>query len=232
MAKNGEMLHVFDADGNEIGQTYPKRAEGLIKKGRARRTGDDSIVLCDDAKSDIAACPIVDIHTEDTAMDINDTTVNEAEAEERETIPAETAIPEMPAELKRLYDKLDEIDGYIAELNSNIELDTNCPDEISESFLTAMANRMEIMLKGFMEIRRDTVKMIEEFRRGQYEYEYALKRYVSEQIETAKDRCDTLIDDLYILLGDEIDEETYRRRYDMLCKTTDERVMRLLGMIK
>ena len=50
MTKNGEMIRVFDANGNEIGQTYPRRVQGLIKKGRARFTYDSetAIVLTDE----------------------------------------------------------------------------------------------------------------------------------------------------------------------------------------
>lgn len=53
---------MFDADGNEIGLTYPKRAAGLVKKGRAHYVNDLTIRL--------NASDVVDI-TEDTEMDNN-----------------------------------------------------------------------------------------------------------------------------------------------------------------
>ena len=52
MEKN---VTVVDEKGNEIGATYPKRAKGLVKKGRARYVDEDTICL---------ACP-ADIHSEE-----------------------------------------------------------------------------------------------------------------------------------------------------------------------
>ena len=55
MEKN---IIVVDEQGNEIGATYPKRAKGLVKKGRARFTDENKICL---------ACP-PDKYTEDIKM--------------------------------------------------------------------------------------------------------------------------------------------------------------------
>ena len=52
MEKN---VTVVDEIGNEIGATYPKRAKGLVKKGRARYVDENTICL---------ACP-ADIHSEE-----------------------------------------------------------------------------------------------------------------------------------------------------------------------
>ena len=62
MEKN---ITVFDCDMNVIGQTYPKRANGLIKKGRA--------VPADDGKSIImlAAAPPQNILQEDAMNNFN-----------------------------------------------------------------------------------------------------------------------------------------------------------------
>lgn len=43
MAKN---ITVIDENGNRIGSTYPKRASGLVKKGRAHWIDDNSVCLC------------------------------------------------------------------------------------------------------------------------------------------------------------------------------------------
>ncbi len=43
MTKN---VIVLDAEGNQIGLTYPKRANGLVKSGRAERIGIAAIRLC------------------------------------------------------------------------------------------------------------------------------------------------------------------------------------------
>ena len=95
MTKN-EMIRVFDADGNEIGQTYPKRVQGLIKKGRARFTDDSetAIVLTDTAKENTEACPPTD-KSEDYKM-FEDT--NTAEVLETITPAEETVTEEAPQE--------------------------------------------------------------------------------------------------------------------------------------
>lgn len=66
ITKNGnsskQTVRVFDADGREIGLTYPKRAAGLVKKGRAHYVNDFTIRL--------NASDVVNI-TEDTKMNEN-----------------------------------------------------------------------------------------------------------------------------------------------------------------
>ena len=60
ITKNGsELIRVFDVHGNELEATYPKRAKGLVRKGRAQWLGSvnhddpdfvpDSIILYDNA---------------------------------------------------------------------------------------------------------------------------------------------------------------------------------------
>ncbi|MGN1345482.1 MAG: hypothetical protein ACI4V1_01745, partial [Eubacteriales bacterium] len=60
MTKN-ESIRVFDEIGNEIGQTYPRRAQGLLKKGRARFLSDDAIVLTDGKNKNTEACPPISL---------------------------------------------------------------------------------------------------------------------------------------------------------------------------
>ena len=74
MTKNGtnsanskQIVSVQSQDGENIGLTYPKRAAGLVKKGRARFVNDNTIRLMD--VSDVT-------HTEDIKMD-NINTLNE-----------------------------------------------------------------------------------------------------------------------------------------------------------
>jgi len=55
-------IRVIDEQGNEYEATYPKRAKGLIKSGRARFINDDVICL---------ACPPDNINLEDYKMDNN-----------------------------------------------------------------------------------------------------------------------------------------------------------------
>lgn len=49
MTKN---ITVVDENGNILESTYPKRAKGLIKKGRAKRVSDDVICLCAQSKKE------------------------------------------------------------------------------------------------------------------------------------------------------------------------------------
>ena len=57
-----QTIRVFGADGTQIGSTYPKRAAGLVKKGRAHYVNDFDIRL--------NASDVTEI-TEDTKMDNN-----------------------------------------------------------------------------------------------------------------------------------------------------------------
>lgn len=63
MTKN---IHVVDEQGTDYSVTYPKRAKGLVKNGRARYVDDHTICL---------ACP-PDFDLEDIKMDENYTAIN------------------------------------------------------------------------------------------------------------------------------------------------------------
>ncbi len=71
------MIKVFDKNGNELEPTYPKRARGLVKKGRARFINDSAIVLEETQSNKTEAYPPIDIqidiqqnvvHSEDMKM--------------------------------------------------------------------------------------------------------------------------------------------------------------------
>ncbi len=61
------MIKVFDQYGNELESTYPKRANGLVKKGRARFIGENTIVLLETTEK-TEACPPCDIEKVDMNM--------------------------------------------------------------------------------------------------------------------------------------------------------------------
>ncbi|MBE6598140.1 MAG: hypothetical protein E7638_01720 [Ruminococcaceae bacterium] len=61
------MIKVFDKNGNELEPTYPKRAQGLVKKGRARFIDECTIVLCETTEK-TEACPPSDRYSEDMNM--------------------------------------------------------------------------------------------------------------------------------------------------------------------
>lgn len=68
-AQAKQTVRIYSADGEEIGTTYPKRARGLVRKGRARYVNDTDIRLI---VSDVTQI------TEETKMDNNITTITPA----------------------------------------------------------------------------------------------------------------------------------------------------------
>ena len=239
MTKNGEMIRVFDADGNEIGQTYPKRVQGLIKKGRARFTDDSetAIVLTDMTNENTEACPPVNNQSEDYKMfeDTNTAEVLETITPAEEPVTGE--IPEtMPEELRRLYDKLDDIDDEIRNLKKYIPAEP--PEgsyENSElaTFFASETRRLEIMLDNWGSIREDTVHMIEAYKKEHAPKENPAERYVREQIDFISNELKGAIDQLTErLVNDDIDENDYRGRMEVLTETADARIANLLGKTK
>ena len=238
MTKN-EMIRVFDADGNEIGQTYPKRVQGLIKKGRARFTDDSetAIVLTDTTNENTEACPPVNNQSEDYKM-FEDT--NTAEVLETITPAEETVIEEttetMPEELRRLYDKLDDIDDEIRNLKKYIPAEP--PEgsyENSEltTILSVETKRLEVMLDKWGNIREDTVHMIEAYKKEHAPKENPAERYVREQIDFINNELKGAIDQLTErLVNEDIAAGDYRMIFEVLTETADARIANLLGKTK
>lgn len=67
MAPIEKNVRVFDEQGNEYEATYPKRAKGLVKNGRARFVGENTICL---------ACPPDKIMEEETMENTNKNIAN------------------------------------------------------------------------------------------------------------------------------------------------------------
>lgn len=67
MAPIEKNVRVFDEQGNEYEATYPKRAKGLVKNGRARFVGENTICL---------ACPPDKIMEEKTMENTNKNIAN------------------------------------------------------------------------------------------------------------------------------------------------------------
>lgn len=232
MTKN-EMIRVFDADGNEIGQTYPKRVQGLIKKGRARFTDDSetAIVLTDTTNENTEACPPTD-KSEDYKM-FEDTNT----AEVLETITPAEETETMPEELCRLYDKLDRIDDTIGKLNGYVG--TEFPDDVEfdkeelNILLSQETTRLEIMLDNWGSIREDTVHMIEAYKKEHAPKENPAEHYVREQIDFISNELKGAIDKLTErFVNDDIDDNDYRGRMEVLTETADARIANLLGKTK
>lgn len=238
MTKN-EMIRVFDADGNEIGQTYPKRVQGLIKKGRARFTDDSetAIVLTDTINENTEACPPVNNQSEDYKMfeDTNTAEVLETITPAEESVTGE--IPEtMPEELRRLYDKLDDIDDEIRNLKKYIPAEP--PEgsyENSElaTILSVETKRLEVMLDKWGNVREDTVHMIEAYKKEHAPKENPAERYVREQIDFISNELKGAIDQLTErLVNEDIAAGDYRMIFEVLVETADVRIANLLGKTK
>lgn len=237
MTKN-EMIRVFDADGNEIGQTYPKRVQGLIKKGRARFTDDSetAIVLTDTTNENTEACPPTD-KSEDYKMfeDTNTAEVLETITPAEESVTGE--IPEtMPEELRRLYDKLDDIDDEIRNLKKYIPAEPSEGSYANSELATVFASetrRLEIMLDNWGSIREDTVHMIEAYKKEHAPKENPAEHYVREQIDFISNELKGAIDKLTErFVNDDIDDNDYRGRMEVLTETADARIANLLGKTK
>lgn len=238
MTKN-EMIRVFDADGNEIGQTYPKRVQGLIKKGRARFTDESetAIVLTDTENGNTEACPPIYNQSEDIKMfeDTNTAEVLETITPAEESVTGE--IPEtMPEELRRLYDKLDDIDDEIRNLKKYIPAEP--PEgsyEKSEltTILSVETKRLEVMLDKWGNIREDTVHMIEAYKKEHAPKENPAERYVREQIDFISSELKGAIDQLTErVVNEDIAAGDYRMIFEVLVETADARIANLLGKTK
>lgn len=120
ITKNVKMIRVFDESGNEVNPTYPKRARGLVKQGRARWAddADDVIVLTSDIRNTEAAYPseVHKVHTlEDTEMfeyNVNEEITETAKVPETIETIEETGLP-LNEELNRLYGILENIDRML-----------------------------------------------------------------------------------------------------------------------
>ena len=75
-AQAKQTIRIYSAEGEEIGTTYPKRARGLVRKGRARYVNDSEIRLIVSEVTEI---------TEETKMD-NNITANTPAAQAAEPI--------------------------------------------------------------------------------------------------------------------------------------------------
>ncbi len=243
MTKN-EMIRVFDADGNEIGQTYPKRVQGLIKKGRARFTDDSetAIVLTDTTNENMEACPTIYQaefipQSEDYKMFEDTNTAEVLETITTAEEPVTEEIPEtMPEELRRLYDKLDEIDDEIRNLKKYIPVEP--PEGTYENselatILAVETTRLANMVDNWGNIREDTVHMIEAYKKEHAPKENPAAQYVREQIDFISNELKGAIDQLTErVVNEDIAAGDYRMIFEVLVETADARIANLLGKTK
>lgn len=148
ITKNVKMIRVFDESGNEVNPTYPKRARGLVKQGRARWAddADDVIVLTSDIRNTEAAYPseVHKVHIlEDTEMfeyNVNEEITEIAKVLETIETAEETVLP-LNEELNRLYSILENIDKMLYNVSS---MGPSFPDDMNGEAegIIAMANAM------------------------------------------------------------------------------------------
>lgn len=105
---------VIDEQGNKIGATYPKRAKGLIKKGRARSIDDNTICL---------ACPPNEI-LEDfkmTELVIDKTTGEVIETTQEKILPEANAESYPELTIGYVLKQIENIASQTAYLNKAID---------------------------------------------------------------------------------------------------------------
>ena len=163
-------------------------------------------------------------------------------AEVLETItPAEESvtgeIPEtMSEELRRLYDKLDQIDDTIGRLNQYISVETPEGSYENNELMTILAaetKRLEVMLDKWGNIREDTVHMIEAYKKEHAPKENPAARYVQDQIDFIGSELKGAIDHLTErLVNEDIAAGDYRMIFETLTETADARIANLLGKTK
>lgn len=133
MTKN---IDVLDENGNITGQTYPKRAKGLVKSGRAEFVDDGAIRL--------TAPTLHAERTENMAKEVNETTefaekINEAVKK------AALEMPESTADTVRSMS--------VVEISSRV-------DKLMESQAAQMAKLMDVLEKAEFDYKVDAVKVM------------------------------------------------------------------------
>ena len=90
---------VVDEQGNEYEATYPKRAKGLVKNGRARFINENTICL---------ACP-PNVELEDKIMSENTVNVNVEVPTEIDTSVSKHNIPYVLEQIEKLHTELQDL---------------------------------------------------------------------------------------------------------------------------
>ena len=114
---------VVDEQGNEYEATYPKRAKGLVKNGRARFIDENTICL---------ACP-PNIELEDKIMSENTVNVNVEVPTEIDTSVSKHNIPYVLEQIEKLHTELQDLKNTVSTIHcitdANRQSITNNPDE-------------------------------------------------------------------------------------------------------
>lgn len=165
---------------------------------------------------------------------------NTAEVLETITPAEETVVEEttetMTEELRLLYDKLDQIDDEIRNLKKYISIKPPEGSYDNSELAVIVAEetaRLKDMLDNWGNIREDTVHMIEAYRKEHASKENPAEHYVRDQIDFISNELKGAIDKLTErFVNDDIDDNDYRGRMEVLTETADARIANLLGKTK
>ena len=150
MAKN---IIVIDEQGNKYGATYPKRAKGLIKNGRARFIDENTICL---------ACPPSD-NLEENKMTDNINTQQTSEQSDNQRIDQKWILNQI-AMLQRDLQPLKDV---LFQLQCISESQSYCEDENSEVVLREYSPEVALgklqVLSEIYESREQTVNKMLDF---------------------------------------------------------------------
>ena len=145
MKKN---VRVVDEQGNEYEATYPKRAKGLVKNGRARFVNENTICL---------ACP-PSTYLEDDEMSEN-TVLSEREVFEQIKLLQEQLLSENSnSSLYHLRDSLEAIGNEESETVSE-QIDSVCTVFLMRE--KTLANLLDFYTKLYSDIRAKNAKQEE-----------------------------------------------------------------------
>lgn len=185
MTKN---IIVVDEQGNEYGATYPKRAKGLVKNGRARFIDENKICL---------ACP----PSEFLEDNMNQNIINEQTAPDINT--------EKPLTAKEIFEKIAELQKQLTEssyhslhrLSDSVINICEGEDEEKVESITEVCNVFELRETTLMKILEFYEKMYEDLRPATMQDKISLVQNsfvsIADTIAVncdSKDACDTLLD--------------------------------------
>ena len=170
---------VVDSQGNEYEATYPKRAKGLVKSGRARFVGENKICL---------ACP-PDIYLEDNKMSENINTNVEQKT-------AELTKSEVWAQIIKLQDQLASLkDTFSALIDISDTNEFEDGDAIESVITEVVLNKTKVINAIFSE-REATLNSLLDFYKIVYNDLYQQEKNArKEKIDTIKNLWFSYLDE-------------------------------------
>lgn len=242
------MIRVFDEAGNEVNPTYPKRARGLVKQGRARWADDvgDVIVLTSNIEENAAYPSDVQYISEDTEMfeniNANEKITETAEVPETvETIEA-TGLP-LNEELNRLYGILDNIDRMLMNVSC---MGLSLPEDMNgmepegvvavAQAINVEGERLRELTNRYADMRTQTIGLIQKVkddakpqpRSDGFDEEALIVEQINMNMASHKTMCQYLNDQLRC---SRIGMDEYRAEMEKVQSVFDYRMNQLRGAL-